>query len=277
MHNLLEFLNRFSHWFLFGILLGVSLFLLFRFNVYHHSVGVSSASALSGQILEGVSYVHSYIGLEEKNRQLAQHNLVLERRVEALQRLLDETSEDSVIEERFSDYTVIEARVVNATVRKRNNYITINKGESDGVRPEMGVVCGGGIVGIVYQVSSHYAIVMPVLNSQTAISCRLRGTDYFGYLRWDGGHPLYAYLGEIPRHAKVKVGMSVETSGFSEVFPAGLFVGKVCEVHNSEDGLSYTLKVNLSTDFSRLRDVFVLGNPAKNEIDSLESMVETER
>lgn len=277
MHNLLEFLNRFSHWFLFGILLGASLFLLFRFNVYHHSVGVSSASALSGRILEGASYVRAYIGLEDKNRQLAQHNLVLERRVEALQRQLRETTEDSVIEAKFPDYTIIEARVVNATVRKRNNYITINKGEADGVKPEMGVVCGGGIVGIVYQASSHYAIVMSLLNSQTAISCRLRGTDYFGYLRWDGGHPVYAYLGEIPRHAKVKVGMTVETSGFSEVFPAGLFVGKVCKVGNSEDGLSYTLKVNLSTDFSRLSDVFVLSNPAKTEIDSLESTIETER
>lgn len=277
MHNLLEFLNRFSHWFLFGILLGASLFLLFRFNVYHHSVGVSSASALSGQILESASYVRAYIGLEDKNRQLAQHNLVLERRVEALQRQLKETAEDSIIEAKFPDYTIIEARVINATVRKRNNYITINKGEEDGVKPEMGVVCGGGIVGIVYQTSSHYAIVMSLLNGQTAISCRLRGTDYFGYLRWDGGHPVYAYLGEIPRHAKVKVGMTVETSGFSEVFPAGLFVGKVCEVRNSEDGLSYTLKVNLSTDFSRLSDVFVLSNPAKSEIDSLESTIETER
>ena len=101
-----------------------------------------------------------------------------------------------------------------------------------------------GHCGIVYLTSPHYAIVMPLLNSKSNISCCLRGTDYFGYLRWDGRHPLYASLGDIPRHARLKEGMTVETSGFSAVFPAGLFVGKVTKVENSEDGLSYKLQVN---------------------------------
>ena len=162
-------------------------------------------------------------------------------------------------------------------MNRHNNYLTINKGELDGVKPEMGVVCGTGIVGIVYLTSPHYAIVMPLLNSKSNISCCLRGTDYFGYLRWDGRHPLYASLGDIPRHARLKEGMTVETSGFSAVFPAGLFVGKVTKVENSEDGLSYKLQVNLSTDFARLRDVCVLTTPNRVEIDSLQQKIESEK
>ena len=282
MRNLLNFLLKYNHWFLFVLLEVISLTLLFRFNNYQGSAFFTSANYLAGIVYEASSQVTRYFGLTEVNKDLTARNVELEIEVERLSQALEQYTQDTtgvanLRKEALKDYVLYDARVVNNSITHPNNFITIDKGEADGIRPEMGVVCGGGIVGIVYQVSSHYAIVMPVLNSQTAISCRLRGTDYFGYLRWDGGHPLYAYLGEIPRHAKVKVGMSVETSGFSEVFPAGLFVGKVCEVHNSEDGLSYTLKVNLSTDFSRLRDVFVLSNPAKNEIDSLESMVETER
>lgn len=278
MHNLWIFLNRYSHWFLFVILFGGSLFLLFRFNVYHKSIGFTSASTVSGKVLEGVSYVNSYMALGEKNRELARYNIVLQQRIDALKYQLASYEADSLVESHFSDANMIEARVVSNTVGKKDNFLTINKGELDGVKPEMGVVCGTGIVGVVYQTSSHYSIVMSALNSESAISCRLRGTDYFGYLRWNGEHVLYADLGEIPRHAKVKPGMQVETSGFSAVFPAGIFVGRVKEVHNSEDGLSFTLKVNLSTDFARLSDVYVLDMPQKVEIDSLkQTIVDVER
>ena len=147
----------------------------------------------------------------------------------------------------------------------------------DGVKPEMGVVCGTGVVGIVYLTSPHYAMVMPLLNSKSNLSCRLRGTGYCGYLRWDGRHPLYASLGDIPRHARLKEGMAVETSGFSAVFPAGLFVGKVKQIRNSEDGLSYELQVNLSTDFARLREVCVLTSPNRVEIDSLQRQLDLEK
>lgn len=256
--------------------------LLFRFNLYQGSVWFTSANALSGRVLEWESDFLSYITLGERNKELMQKNLVLEQRVRALTELLDRAGHDSTYtelrqKELLADFSMVPAEVVGNSVNKHNNYLTINKGELDGVRPEMGVVCGTGVVGIVYQASSHYAIVMPLLNGKSNISCRVRGTDYFGYLRWEGGHPLYASLGDIPRHARLKEGMTVETSGFSAVFPAGLFVGKVTKVENSEDGLSYKLQVNLSTDFARLRDVCVLTTPNRVEIDSLQQKIETEK
>lgn len=256
--------------------------LLFRFNLYQGSVWFTSANTVSGRVLEWESDFLSYIALGERNKDLMRKNLVLEQRVRALTELLDRAEHDSTYTEMrqrelLDGFGMVPAEVVSNSVNRHNNYLTINKGELDGVKPEMGVVCGTGIVGIVYLTSLHYAIVMPLLNSKSNISCCLRGTDYFGYLRWDGRHPLYASLGDIPRHARLKEGMTVETSGFSAVFPAGLFVGKVTKVENSEDGLSYKLQVNLSTDFARLRDVCVLTTPNWVEIDSLQQKIESEK
>ncbi len=248
--------------------------LLFRFNLYQGSVWFTSANAVSGRVSEWESDFLSYIALGERNKELTRKNIVLEQRVRALTELLARARHDSTYtelrqKELLADFDMVSAEVVAGTVNKHDNYLTINKGERDGVRPEMGVVCGTGVVGIVWQASSHYAIVMPLLHGNSNISCRVRGTDYFGYLRWDGRHPLYASLCDIPRHAHLKEGMTVETSGFSAVFPAGLFVGRVTKVENSEDGLSYKSQVNLSTDFARLRDVCVLATPDRAEIDSL--------
>lgn len=278
----MDFLNKYSYWLLFIVLEAISLLLLFRFNLYQGSVWFTSANTVSGKVLEWEASVLSYIELGERNKVLMQKNYVLERKVEALTRRLERATHDSTYTEirqaeLLKDFRTIEAEVVNNSVSKQNNYLTINKGEADGVKPEMGVICGTGIVGIVYLTSPHYSVVMPLLNSKSNVSCRLRGTDYFGYLCWEGQNPLYVSLGDIPRHARLKEGMAVETSGFSAVFPAGLFVGRVKRVENSEDGLSYKLRVNLGTDFAKLRDVCVLATPNRVELDSLQRRVETEK
>ena len=137
--------------------------------------------------------------------------------------------------------------------------MTIDKGSKDGIEEGMGVVCGAGIVGITYLTSTHYTVVIPVLNSRSSrISCAIRGHGYFGVLRWYGGDSRYAFVEGIPRHARFKRGDWVETNGYSSIFPEGVLVGKIVEVYNSRDGLSYKLKVQLSTNFGNLRDVVVV-------------------
>ena len=164
---------------------------------------------------------------------------------------------------------MIEARIIDNSVRKRDNMLVINVGSDDGVEPEMGVVSGTGVVGIVSAVTPHYALVMSILNSHSSISCRLRGSEYFGYQKWKGGKTLRAYMDDVPRHAHIKKGDIVETSGFSAVFPAGIFLGKVAEIKNSSDGLAYELEILLSTDLANIRHVSVINNHDKAELDSL--------
>lgn len=169
----------------------------------------------------------------------------------------------------LSGMTLIPARVVDNSVRQKDNMLVINVGSNDGVEPEMGVVSGTGVVGIVSQVTPHYALVMSVLNSHSSISCRLRGTEYFGYMKWKGGRTLRASMDDVPRHARIKKGDIVETSGFSAVFPPGIFLGKVAEIRNSSDGMAYELEILLSTDIANIRHVNVIRNHSKEELDSL--------
>ena len=275
MKALLDFLSKYNHWILFVVLEGLSLMMLFQFNHYQGSVWATTANIVVGKVNEWEQSMLKFITLSQANQQLARRNVVLEYNMNEMSRKLVELTHDSSYtelrqRERLEGVNLIPARVVTNSVTKRDNFMTINKGEADGVRPEMGVVCGTGVVGIVYMTSDHYSIVMPLLNGRSRISCRLRGTGYYGHLRWDGRHPLYVLLDDIPRHAHVRVGEIVETSGFSSVFLPGIFIGKVARVENSEDGLSFQLRVQLGTDFANMQDVFVVAQQFQPELKELE-------
>lgn len=274
MHNLIEFIKKHFHWLVFLILESVSMVMLFRFNDYQASVWLTSANDLAARVNQKYSDIMAYINLGDVNKDLTMRNVMLQRQVSELRDALAYMGADSaIIDEKqrnaLEGYDIIPATVTSNTITKANNYIVIDKGEADGVRSEMGVVGGGGIVGIVYLIGKHYSLVIPILNSKSSISCRIRGHNFFGYLSWNGGHPLVAYLNDVPRYARFKVGDYVETSGYSSVFPPGLFVGKILSIEDSRDGMSFSVKVNLATEFAKLRDVCVVSNRDKAEIDTL--------
>ena len=265
MRNLLEFLSKYYHWLLFAVLEVTSFVLLFQFNSYQGSVWFTSANAVVGKLYELESSVESFFSLTKVNKDLTLRNFYLERQVNQLSRLYYDLTKDTTIAERnelefLSRYKLIPANVVSNSVDRNDNLMTIDRGSKDGVEKDMGVACGNGVVGVVYLVSDHYSVVMPVLNYHSRISCAIRRRGYFGYLKWQGGDANIAYVEDVPRHAKFKRGDWVETSGYSSIFPPGVLVGKIIEVYNSRDGLSYRLKVQLTTDFGNLRDVCVISD-----------------
>ena len=266
MKNLLEFLGRHYHWLLFVVLEAVSFVLLFQYNSYQSSVWFSSANAITGRVNEWRSFVESFFTLRETNKALMLRNFYLERQVNQLRRLYYERTDTISEQERrhlefLSQYQPIAAQVIANETDRTDNLITIDRGEVDGVQVGMGVACGNGIVGVVYLTSAHHAVVISVLNSHSSrISCAIRGHGYFGVLRWYGEDAGYAYVEDIPRHARFKRGDWVETNGYSSIFPPGVLVGRIVEVYNSRDGLSYKLKVRLSTDFGTLRAVVVISD-----------------
>lgn len=266
MQNLLEFFQKYHHWFLFVLLEVISLVLLFQYNSYQGSAWLSSANAISGKVNEGRAEVESFFSLKKMNGNLTLRNFYMERQLNQLRRLYGEATEDTAglwaKEMHFlKQYRLVPAKVITNELNKMNNLLTIDCGAKDGVDVGMGVACGQGVVGVVYLVSDHYAVVMPVLNTASRISCAIRGHNYFGVLRWDGKDAGVAYLEDIPRHARFNQGDWVETNGYSSIFPPGVLVGKIETVYNSADGLSYRVKVRLSTDFGCLRDVVVVNDP----------------
>lgn len=270
MRNLLEFLAKYNHWFVFLILEVVSMVLLFQYNSYQGSAWFSSANAVTGKLYEWDANVETFFSLTKVNQELTQRNAYLEQEVQKLSDSLVSVNKDSSIYHRdqfalLRNYRLIPAKVVANSVDKPGNLMTIDKGSADGIHKDMGVISGTGVVGIVYLVAEHYAIVIPVLNTKSNISCMIQNRGYFGYLRWKGGVSDLAYLEEVPRHAHFKLGDYVVTSGYSAVFPPGVRVGRILHVFNSADGLSYRVQLRLSTDFARLRDVCVIDDAAMKE------------
>ena len=191
MHNLLEFLSKYYHWLLFAVLEVTSFVLIFQFNSYQGSVWFTSANAVVGKLYELESSIESFFSLTKVNKDLTLRNFYLERQVNQLSRLYYDLTKDTTIAERnelefLSRYKLIPANVVSNSVDRNDNLMTIDRGSKDGVEKDMGVACGNGVVGVVYLVSDHYSVVMPVLNYHSRISCAIRRRGYFGYLKWQG-------------------------------------------------------------------------------------------
>lgn len=263
MRVILDWISKYSHWLVLILLESISLVLLFSFNSYQCSLWFTGANRVVGQVNDWEQQAVSYISLGERNEELTRSNIELQERIDKLRRALYIAQHDSSVTERLVAENVrgvemIPAHITSNTIMHRDNYMTIDKGTVDGVQKEMGVMCGTGIVGIVSQAGRHHSIVIPILNSRSRISCRLRGSEFFGYLTWRGGSPLVGWLEDIPRHARFKVGDAVETSGFSNVFPEGIFVGRVMKICDSRDGLSFELAVQLSVDLAHVRYVEVI-------------------
>lgn len=267
MNNLLAFIIKYYHWLIFLILEIVSGVMLFGYNNYQGSMWVSSSNAIAGNVYKWQSSFGQFFSLTKRSEQLTQRNIYLEERLHELRKENARLRGDTTLflpdeKQVLSQVRWIPAKVVDNSVNNPDNLITIDRGSADGIKRDMGVVCGKGIVGVVYMVNDHYSVVLPVLNRHSHISCTIRESDYFGYLVWDGKDPAITYLEDVPRHAIIKKGYWVETSGFSTIFPPGISVGRILAIYNSPDGLSYRVKVRLSTDFGKLRDVCVFDDPS---------------
>ena len=263
MQNLIAFFTKNFHWLLFLFLELVCVVLLFRYNSYQGSVWVSSANAVIGKVYEWKSDVEQFFSLEERARRLTDENIALQRQLKQVrEELLDLKGDtavfDSVAQEVISDLHLLPAKVVSNSLRRPDNLLTVDRGRTDGVMPDMGVVSGTGLVGVVYMVGEHYSVVMPLLNVHSRVSCAIRNHGYFGYMSWDGSSTTDAFMEDVPRHAQFKTGEWVETSGYSDIFPPGITIGQITAIGNSADGLSYRLRVKLNTNFSTLREVSII-------------------
>lgn len=276
MRNLINFLLKYNYWFLFIVLEVASFVLLFRFNRFQQSTYFTSANAVVGAVYEVSGGITSYFHLKSVNEDLLDRNMLLEQQINNLEKALKERQVDSITVNSIrklpqTDYQLFKAHVIKNSLNLADNYITLDKGSSSGIRSEMGVVDGNGIVGIVYATSPSYSVVISVLNSKSNISCKIIGSEYFGYLKWEYGDSRYAYLKDLPRHAEFNLGDTVVTSGFSTVFPEGIMVGTVDDMSDSHDGLSYLLKIKLATDFGKLSDVRVIARNGQREQKELEN------
>lgn len=276
MKNFLRFLLQHSFVVLFVLIELLSLLLVVTGNPYHKASYVSSARRVSGFFYDQFNTFTQFFTLEQANRKLAEENAFLRSRLPGNFQLSNDYMRMVTDSLTNQQYVYRAARVINNSVNKPYNFITLDRGRAHGIKPEMGVVCPEGVVGIVRDVSPNYATVVSLLNQRLKLSAKIKDTGYFGSIEWDGRSSRYVNLAEVPLHAVVKQGDLVVTSGHSAIFPEGIPLGTVEEVEYIEGDSYYQIKVLLSVDFNKLSYIEAIENRNRSEQLMLEKKTEND-
>lgn len=266
IRNFLYVLSRFGATFLFVALEILCLYLLVTFNQSQKKIWINSANIFSASVYSRYDKMTSFMDLREQNEKLAKENAQLR-----LQRNIQESSTMFVDSTIAANFQYIPALVINNSVSKTNNYITLNKGSKDGIEKGMGVITIDGVVGVVSRVNAKYCLVNSLLNQQTRISAMLKSNFSIGNVTWKGITPLYVNLESLPQYVEVIEGDTVVTSGLSTVFPKGHTIGIVKNIKNVKNTGFYDIDLALETDMSAIKQVYIIKNPLYKEIKEFEN------
>lgn len=265
--------------FLFYITLSIIAFVLtFRQKVYHKSVLVKTSTQISGYVDERITNTTQFIHLKEDNLTLQTENSNLRKELEQLKGEISEadTTQRPISSLEFHQtYSFIPVKVINNSIMKSHNMMTINKGSRQGIKKGMGVISGNGVVGYIYKTSENYSRVMSTLNTYTKITAQLKHNQYFGTLIWNGKDPRYAQLTEIPKYITVSKGDTIETDGKSSAIPGGIMIGTVSDSKIDDITGELDIQIKLKEDFAQIRYAQVVINLEKDEIIEVEKIDST--
>jgi len=269
MQQIFNFIYKNSNRLLFLLLLGISLFLSIQSHSYHRSKIISSANFLSGGIYERINNVSEYLSLRTQNDALAQENAELrsllfkKKDSSAIQKL------DSLKGVKPSD--IIVSKVIHNTFDTHENYLTINSGSLQGVKQDMGVINSLGIVGIIDNVSDNFSTVVSILNIKSHINAKLKKSNHFGSLGWDGKNTGFVQLTDVPRLASIRKGDTIVTGGQSVIFPENINIGTIERVYTDTETHYYKIEVKLFNDMTNLGHVYIIKSKNREEIINLEN------
>ncbi len=272
MRGLLRYLLKNYAFLLFLLLEVFSFVLIFNFNSYQKAKYLNSSNQITATVYNSFNAIGRYFSLASVNRKLAKENAMLKSLISDLPYIrITPYSVTSKAEITDSVYRFISARVINNSVDKQNNYITLNKGRKHGIKPDQGIINSDGIVGVITHVSESFSLGFSVLNKRWGASAKLKKSGTFGPLAWDGKDSRYANLTGIPFHVELAVGDTVVTSSYSSYFPEGIMIGIVHSMEKPDGENYYNILVELAANFRALSYVDVIDNLKRTEIRALES------
>jgi rod shape-determining protein MreC len=272
MRNIFIFIRIYFNFFFFLFLMGISLFMLFNYNRYQHTVYSGTAGEITGRINKQYNDVEYYFQLKKTNDSLVKANEILYNKLKQDFELPDTVTKlaidiiriDTLLRER--KYLYLPAKVVGNSVSQVNNYLELHRGSKQGVAPDLGVTdINNSVVGTVVDVSSNYSVVMSLLHRQSNISAKLKKGGETGSIIWDGLQPNEVVFKDISKEVKVTKGDTIITSGFSDKFPYGLLIGTVKDIENDRSGGTYFIRVKTAANFYNLQYVYVINNLQKEE------------
>jgi len=272
MRRLFQFIYTYRAFFLFLLLEVTCGWLVINHNNYIGASFFNSSNAVAGNIYENRQAVNNYFRLSEINERLAAENIALRNQMADSITSVD-SSEFFTPLVLAGQYNFFIAKVVNNSVNRFSNYFTLNKGAADGIRANMGVMNGNGLVGKIKSVSENFSVGYSALHSNLLVSAIIEETNTLCTVNWDGENPEQISLEYVPRHLQLKNGMRIITSGFNAVFPAGVKIGEIANIDIKEDATFYDIEVDLAVTFQSLDYVYIIGNKLRQEQDSIEADV----
>lgn len=276
MRNIFLFIRRYFNFLFFVVMQIVALYILFHYNTFHEAAFMGVANEVTGNINQRYNNIETYFSLKKTNEALAKENEELRNKLRNNFEPTDTSSKvvtDTVAYDttgRFRKYLFRSAKVVNNSVGFPNNYLTIHRGENQGVKKDMGVISPTGIAGTVIYTSENFAVVMSLLHSQSRISAKVKKSGETGQVLWDGKDPSYVTLINLPKSVPIVKGDTIVTSQYSSRFPQGIMVGTVDEIVNDQSSNFYTLRLKTATNFYSVEYVSVIENLQKEEQKKLE-------
>ncbi|PCH77551.1 MAG: rod shape-determining protein MreC [Flavobacteriaceae bacterium] len=274
MQQIIYFLRKYRFFLLFTILELFALLFTIQSHSFHKSKFVNSATSITGGVYAQVSNINDFFTLKQENKVLSEENNRLKN---SLSKFREEDNNSAVFDSLSvqSKYNYTAAKIIKNEFRGINNFITINKGNSSGIHSDMGVINTKGIIGIVKNVSDKYATVLSILNSYSKLNVRLKNSNYFGTLTWNGIEYNTVQLIDIPRQANLAVGDTIITGGRSAIFPEGIMVG-VIQDFQFEGTKFNEINIRLFNDMSALGYVQIIENTDRKEQQLLEEQTTNE-
>jgi rod shape-determining protein MreC len=258
----------------FLLLLFVALSLTIEAHSYHTSKWISSTNFISGSIYEWQAEVTDYIGLRSENNKLTKENTRLRNKLVNLQQSALNVADTLINKDTI--YSSFPVKLIRNSYLKMDNYLLLNKGKKDGVKENMGVISSQGIVGIVEETTANYARVISILNGNISINAKLKKTNHFGSLTWNGRNPNLVALIDVPRSAKIQVGDTVVTGGNSLIFPENIPIGRIEDFQLNPNQGYYDINIKLFNDMTSLKNLYVIQFNRKEEASFLLEKQETD-
>lgn len=268
MQQIFIFIYKNSYRLLFLLLLVVSLVFTVQSHSYHRSKVISSANFLSGGVYEKVNSVSEYLNLKKQNDELALENARLKSIIFQTKDSIPKSKIDSLKGVRSND--IIVSKVIHNSYNVYENYLTINSGSAAGIKPDMGVINSSGIIGIVDKTSKNYATVISILNVKSQINAKIKKSNHFGSLVWNGKSTGFVQLIDVPRLASVRKGDTIVTGGQSVIFPENIGIGTINNIYIDNKTNYYTLNIKLFNDMTNLGHVYIIKSKDREEIQNLE-------
>ena len=253
---------------LFLLLMIIAVSLTIQSHSYHKSKVISSANFFTGGVYEMTSNVEGYFNLKVQNEELAKENARLKGLLFNIKDSTKVPNLDSIKGVKKTD--IIISKVIKNSYSNQVNFLTLNSGSKQGVKPEMGVINSLGIVGVIENTSANYSTVLSILNTESPLNAKVKKSNHLGSLTWNGKNTGFVQLTDVPRLATVRKGDTIVTGAQSTIFPENIGIGTIEKIYIDNETNLYMIDVRLFNDMTSLGHVYIIRNKDREEIINLE-------